>query len=238
MRKKIYFQNSFGPNGEQEFTKDGLKPTFGIFSKGFQERKLANSEKRNKELRQLRDFFASKQYYDLSFSRYHGNTDFNYYRTDFRNTSKAVLFLLCMRELPLKNFYARAFVIGTLSIYLFEKNWHYFDSARRPAIYPSDKTRKEFCNYPMLYQLVAQRVPSKLSSPVILEHDYWWTIQNPVYYLHHFKHYRYVFRHRRVVPWDGTFSQPVVPFMGMSNKAGLVHAGTNEEIEPKGSANC
>ncbi len=39
MRKKIYFQNSYGEKGEKDFIQNGAKPTFGIFTKDFQERK-------------------------------------------------------------------------------------------------------------------------------------------------------------------------------------------------------
>ncbi len=43
MRKKIYYQNSFGAKGEKEFIRDGKKPTFGIFTKDFKERKYEKS---------------------------------------------------------------------------------------------------------------------------------------------------------------------------------------------------
>lgn len=44
MRKKIYFQNSFGEQGEKEFTSEGFKTTFGIFTKEFKERRITDSE--------------------------------------------------------------------------------------------------------------------------------------------------------------------------------------------------
>lgn len=40
MRKKVYFQNSYGTKGEKEFIQNGSKPTFGIFTKEFRERKF------------------------------------------------------------------------------------------------------------------------------------------------------------------------------------------------------
>ena len=43
MRKKVYFQNSYGKEGEKEFIQNGTKPTFGIFTKEFKERKLEYS---------------------------------------------------------------------------------------------------------------------------------------------------------------------------------------------------
>jgi hypothetical protein len=50
MRKKIYFQNSFGPNGEKDFIYEGTKSTFGIFSKDFTERVFKNSALLEKQL--------------------------------------------------------------------------------------------------------------------------------------------------------------------------------------------
>lgn len=44
MRKKIYFQNSFGDQGEKEFMSEGFKTTFGIFTKEFKERRIQDSD--------------------------------------------------------------------------------------------------------------------------------------------------------------------------------------------------
>jgi len=44
MRKKIYFQNSFGEKGEKDFTSEGFKTTFGIFTKEFKERRITDSD--------------------------------------------------------------------------------------------------------------------------------------------------------------------------------------------------
>ena len=59
----------------------------------------------------------------------------------------------------------------------------------------------------------------------------------PVFYHHHFKHYRYVFRNSRVIPWDGTYNQPTHPYlhMGGAGRNGFVHNGLLEETEPKGN---
>lgn len=50
MRKKIYYQNSFGPNMEKDFIYEGNKATFGIFSKDFTERVFKNSVLLEKQL--------------------------------------------------------------------------------------------------------------------------------------------------------------------------------------------
>lgn len=44
MRKKIYFQNTFGEKNDKEFTLDGFKTTFGIFSKDYAERVFTRSK--------------------------------------------------------------------------------------------------------------------------------------------------------------------------------------------------
>ncbi len=43
MRKKVYYQNSYGENLEKDFIQNGSKPTFGIFTKEFRERKYQMS---------------------------------------------------------------------------------------------------------------------------------------------------------------------------------------------------
>jgi hypothetical protein len=71
----------------------------------------------------------------------------------------------------------------------------------------------------------------------MLESDHWWQYQQPIFYQHHFKHYRYVFRHRRIIPWDGTPNQPIFPYMDCNDRTAFVSAGLLESSEPKGSAN-
>ncbi len=44
MRKKIFFQNNFGDQGEKDFVHDGYRTTFGIFVKEFKERRLEISD--------------------------------------------------------------------------------------------------------------------------------------------------------------------------------------------------
>jgi hypothetical protein len=43
MRKKIFYQSSYGPNGEKEFIFNGVKTTFGIFSKEISEKVFQDS---------------------------------------------------------------------------------------------------------------------------------------------------------------------------------------------------
>lgn len=50
MRKKVYFQNSFGEKGDKDYVLNGSKTSFGIFTKDYQERVFKNSEKLQKQL--------------------------------------------------------------------------------------------------------------------------------------------------------------------------------------------
>jgi hypothetical protein len=44
MRKKVYFQNSYGDKMDKDFIQNGVKPTFGIFTKDFIERRFEVSK--------------------------------------------------------------------------------------------------------------------------------------------------------------------------------------------------
>jgi len=50
MRKKAYYQNSYGEKLDKDFVLNGYKTTFGIFSKEFQERRPKVSEKLLRQL--------------------------------------------------------------------------------------------------------------------------------------------------------------------------------------------
>ena len=50
MRKKIYYQNSYGDNLEKEFIRNGFKTSFGIFTKEFRERKPETSSLLKKQM--------------------------------------------------------------------------------------------------------------------------------------------------------------------------------------------
>jgi hypothetical protein len=95
------------------------------------------------------------------------------------------------------------------------------------------KDMREFENYPRLKEIVTKRIVNKEISPSMQESDYWWTLQNPVFYHHHFKHYRYTHRAKREVPWDGTYNMPTLPYTYLNDRTGFVHNGLLESVEPK-----
>jgi hypothetical protein len=55
MRKKVYFQNSYGEKMEKDFIQNGGKPTFGIFTKEFRERKYQVSNLLKNQLDYVRN---------------------------------------------------------------------------------------------------------------------------------------------------------------------------------------
>jgi hypothetical protein len=167
--------------------------------------------------------------------RYHSFSDYNHLREGTVRFAKVALLLLFLRELPLKNFYARSFVVGTTIWYLWIYHWRYGDTQRAPVYYPTLKDADEFDNYPLLREMVLKRIANKTPSPTKLESDYWWQHQSPVFYMHHFKHYRYIFRRPRVVQWDGTYNQPIFPYTKNNDRTLFVSNGINESVEPKPS---
>lgn len=57
MRKKVYYQNSYGDNLEKEFVQNGTKTTFGIFTKEFRERRYEMSNLMKNQLEYVKYFF-------------------------------------------------------------------------------------------------------------------------------------------------------------------------------------
>jgi hypothetical protein len=178
----------------------------------------------------------NSQYKEYKNRRYHTFSDFNYHKEQYKIYAKVGLLLLVLRELPVKHFYARAFLVGTTITYLWFYHWQYLDAKRFPAYYMTERDQREFDNYPMLNEIVRKKIANKNNNPTMHEADYWWQFQKHSFYMHHFKHYRYIFRHRREVPWDGTFNQPVFPFIVNRDRTAFVSNGTNEQTEPKPNA--
>jgi hypothetical protein len=237
MRKKIYYQNNYGDLGDKEFIFNGYKTTFGMFTKEFKERRFEVSELLAKQNTFISELFNRKSLFERVLKRYHSYTDYDADRQFRMNYYKVTLLILCLRELPLRHFYARAFVVALGVGIIWWKTWRYGDKQNRPLYNNHWRVMNDFRNYPLMYHLVTSRVINKAINPSALEADVWWYFQNPVFYHHHFKHYRYIYRNRRVVPWDGTFNQPIYPYLHLNDRTNFVHNGLNEVNEPKPSGN-
>ena len=179
----------------------------------------------------------SDKYKELTNRRYHTYSDYNNNYQFYKNYGKIALMFLVLRELPLKNFYARCGVISFFVVYLWYNNWKYTSRKNRPVYYQNLWDVRELENMPYLKSLIGKRIDPKKVSPVIMECDHWMMKQYPTFYHHHLKHYRYIFRKPRVVQWDGTFNQPVVPYFTCNDRSAFVSNGLLESVEPKPSGN-
>lgn len=140
---------------------------------------------------------------------------------------------MILRELPLKNFYARASINAFFFIYLAHLNWKCLPfvklfSEDEVHYYPNKFQLDEFENYPLLKKFVNESVVTKTHNTGLMEYHLWNEQQFEPFYMHHQKNFRYIFRTRRVVPWDGTYNQPVFPYLSNNDRAAFVHNGVNE----------
>jgi hypothetical protein len=179
----------------------------------------------------MKNLEDNKEFQELKNRRYHTYSDYDYTKQDNLKLLKIATWVMILRELPLRHFYARCFVVG-VSLYYMNHHW-WQEFGRHPVYYMNDRDKREFDNYPRLKEIVTKRIANKVASPTILEGDLWWMAQSPVFYHHHVKHYRYMWRHRREVAWDGTYNQPIVPYHTLNDRSAFVHAGLTETTEPK-----
>jgi hypothetical protein len=98
MRKKIYFQNNFGDLGDKEFIYNGVKTTFGMFTKEFKERRFEVSDLLRKQNELIKEQLDKKNLLDRMLTRYHSYTDYDYEGQFRMNVYKVTLFLLALRE--------------------------------------------------------------------------------------------------------------------------------------------
>jgi len=158
------------------------------------------------------------------------------YRSDFcfinyhsRAQARVVLGLLFIRELPIRNFYVRVFLAWNWITFFIIRGVGRGMRMNRPIImYNNALHAKSLINYPDLFFWNVTRILPK-NPPVPDAHREWRTRQTPVYHQYHRTVYRYRFRNPRYVQWDGTMSQPVMPFM---------HDGGTDVINGTFRRNC
>jgi hypothetical protein len=165
MRKKIYFQNNFGDLGDKEFALNGVKTTFGVFTKEFKERRPETSELLKKQQNYLLELRKKANIVDRYLQRPHGYTDFDYEKQFRWNFYKSVLFILALRELPLVNFYARSFIVAVGLGLVVIKSWKYFNKKDVPIYTGHWRISNDFANFPLLKQLVTSSVIPKSVNP-------------------------------------------------------------------------
>ncbi len=168
--------------------------------------------------------------------RYHSYSSYDQSNEGLKIVGKCGLLYLILRELPLRHFYARSMIISVVVYYLVIHNWKIHDEFINPGetkatYYISKWDEQYFANYPMVKQLIFSRKTNKNDTPGIPEDEAWYTQHYSPFYMHHFKSLRYIMRSRRVVQWDGTFNQPIFPYLKNNDRSGLVHNGCNEIVE-------
>jgi hypothetical protein len=152
-----------------------------------------------------------------------------------RSRIRNFLALMFIRELPIKNFYAR----GVLFYVYFQMVIHrglgrgWYD--RLPIIQTSTHNDKRiFANYPDLMIGAFARILPK-NPPSANPHLDWRIRQQPTYHQYHRTCYRYRFRKPRYIPWDGTQNQPTMPYLyhegsGVINGTFFKSTNTNPEL--------
>ncbi len=140
-------------------------------------------------------------------------SDFNWTNYTTRAQLRVVLGLLVIRELPIKNFYVRAWLAYGWVIFFVVKGLGRGLKHTRPLItYNQPIHAKALVNYPDLFYWNLTRVLPK-NPPLPNAHREWQTRQTPVFHQYHRTCYRYRMRKPRYIPWDGTQRQPVMPYL-------------------------
>ena len=140
-------------------------------------------------------------------------SDFNFTDYASRASLRCGLGLLAIRELPIKNFYARCGLAYVFVIYYCIRGAGRGLRPNRPIVFWNHSyNSKALANHPCLLNWTLTRVLPK-NPPIPDAHREWETRQTPVYHQYHKNVYRYRYRKPRYVKWDGSMSQPVMPYL-------------------------
>ena len=140
-------------------------------------------------------------------------SDFNFTNYTTKAQLRVALGLLAIRELPIKNFYARCGIAYAWIIYYCCRGGGRGLLNNRPIVlYNHPFHSRALLNYPDLGTWTLGRVLPK-NPPIPDANREWWTRQQPVYHQYHKNVYRYRYRKPRYVKWDGSMNQPIMPFL-------------------------
>jgi hypothetical protein len=140
-------------------------------------------------------------------------SDFNWTNYTTRAQVRCLLGLLFIRELPIKNFYVRCWLAYAWIVYFVLRGLGRGLRTSRPIVlYNHALHAKSLINYPdLFYWNLTKILPRNPPGPDA--HREWRTRQTPVFHQYHRTTYRYRHRKPRYIPWDGSQSQPVMPYM-------------------------
>jgi hypothetical protein len=186
---------------------------FGISSHEIEEWRPNWTPKARREIEIVASWFKREDFQDY-YIRHACRSDWNYTNYATRAQVQNLLALLAIRELPIKNFYARCWVMYFYVEFFMNRGiGRGFHRQKLPVtFYDNYFMRRDFLNYPdLLYWNIARVLPR--NPPVPDAHREWRTRQFPVFHDYHRKVYRYRFRKPRYVPWDGSMNQPIMPYL-------------------------
>jgi hypothetical protein len=162
-------------------------------------------------MKMIDSWFPKRQMKEVTRPVYKSDFDFTSYTS--RAQCRVLLGLLAIRELPIKNFYARATLAYFWIMYYIIRGAGRGMRSNRPLVlYNHTWNSKALVNHPDLLRWALTRVLPK-NPPVPDAGREWRTRQNPVFHQYHKNVYRYRYRKPRYVSWDGSMNQPVMPFM-------------------------
>jgi len=206
MRKKINYQRT-------EYAENHELICFGL-SEHTMEEYLGTkwSDKAEADIKVMSSWFSHENA-DKHLVRPAYDSKYNFVSYDTRAQARLILGLLFIRELPIKNFYARSTVMYFYcSWFLLRALGKGFSNGRPIVFYQKPIVSRALLNYPDFFWWNLTRVLPKMPmSPSV--HKEWRMRQTPVFHQYHRCVYRYRNRKPRYVPWDGTQNQPVMPFL-------------------------
>uniref|UniRef100_A0A7S3CLD6 Uncharacterized protein n=1 Tax=Strombidium rassoulzadegani TaxID=1082188 RepID=A0A7S3CLD6_9SPIT len=185
---------------------------FGLSSHDVEEWMPKYTKKAEHELNVLKSWIHGRDIEDL-FVRPALKSDYNYNSYATRAQVRVALALAVIRELPVKNFYIRCWLVyGYYMFFVSNGLARGLKPARPLVIYQTQSERRTLLNYPDLFWWTQTRVLPR-NPPMPSTDIEWRTRQTPVFHQYHKTTYRYRLRKPRFVPWDGSQNQPVMPFL-------------------------
>lgn len=160
----------------------------------------------------LNSWFPRSKYNDI-IVRPCEKSDWNWTNYATRAQLRCMLGLLVIRELPIKNFYARCWITYFYIYFFVSQGLGRGLRYTRPIVmYNNRFHQRALQNYPdLLWWNLTRTLPK--NPPVPDAHKEWRVRQTPVFHQYHKTCYRYRLRKPRYVPWDGSQNQPVMPYL-------------------------
>lgn len=194
-----------------DYVQDGDLVCFGVSEHILEERQFEWTAKARHDVELLRNWFPRN---DLSIiTRPCYQSDFNWTNYATRAQVRVLLGMAVIRELPIKNFYVRCWIMYAYICYFIIRGVGRGLRQHRPIVlYNHQFSAKALLNYPDLMQWALLRIIPK-NPPVPDAHREWRMRQTPVFHQYHKNVYRYRFRKPRYVQWDGSQNQPIMPYL-------------------------